>query len=288
MSLLPDPRQLAERPAVTVDTLLFSIGEEKPENYRKLPEKVLKVLLVRRHEPPFAGQWSLPGGFVKLTEDLDTAAYRILVGETQVKDVYLEQLYSWGDPQRDSRMRVISCSYLALADHSTLAMEPTEDVRWFTVRRKVVEQKKALSEEDCSFQETILLQLTADEIVLTGKLETVKRASDKVNQKERHILESEELALDHAKIIDYGIERLQNKLEYTDIVFHLMPEYFTLTELQKVYETILGQELLKANFRRKIAGFVMETNQMTKDEGHRPAKLYRHNAHWHSDMLMNY
>ena len=82
------------------------------------------------------------------------------------------------------------------------------------------------------------------------------------------------IAFDHARIIAYGIERLRNKIEYTDIAFSLMPRYFTLTELQQVYEVILDKELLKANFRRKIADRVEETNRYRKAAGHRPSKLY--------------
>jgi len=97
---------------------------------------------------------------------------------------------------------------------------------------------------------------------------------------ERELIESNGIAFDHAKIIEYGIERLHNKIEYTDIAFNLMPELFTLTELQQVYEVILDTELLKANFRRKIAGKVIETDQYTRDVGHRPSKLFRFNPNW--------
>ena len=81
-------------------------------------------------------------------------------------------------------------------------------------------------------------------------------------------------------MIQYGIERLKNKIEYTDIAFNLMPELFTLSELQQVYEVILGKELLAAAFRRKVANMVTQTNQCTKDAGHRPSKLYRFNNAW--------
>lgn len=272
-----------ERPSVTVDILLFTVSDEEPENYRKLPEKVLKVLLIKRGEHPYLGQWALPGGFVGITEDLDEAAYRELESETHVGNVYLEQLYTWGKPDRDPRTRVISCSYMALANSMSLKLEAgddADDVRWFTVRRRVLEQKKALTEDGWALQEKILLQLSSDDTSLSAKLENTQTFEGKAAHIRREIIELGGIAFDHASILNYGIERLRNKLEYTDIVFNLMPEYFTLTELQQVYETILDKELLKANFRRKIGGLVLETNHMTKDEGHRPAKLYRFNANW--------
>ena len=99
----------------------------------------------------------------------------------------------------------------------------------------------------------------------------------KVTKIEREVVESNGIAFDHAKIIECAIGTLRNKIEYTDIAFNLMPEKFTLTELQKVYEIILDTELLKANFRRKIGNLVIETNEYTKDAGHRPSKLFRYN-----------
>ena len=96
----------------------------------------------------------------------------------------------------------------------------------------------------------------------------------KPNEMELQIIENNGLAFDHAEIIVCAINRLRAKLEYTDLAFSLMPEKFTLTELQQVYEAILGKPLFKAAFRRKIIGLVQETDQYTNDKGHRPAKLY--------------
>ena len=93
------------------------------------------------------------------------------------------------------------------------------------------------------------------------------------------ILESN-LAFDHAKMLIYAIERLKNKVEYTTIAFNLMPEKFTLTKLQQVYEILLDKPLLKANFRRKIADMVIETEEYEKNAGHRPSKLYCFNKNW--------
>lgn len=113
-----------DRPSVTVDIVIFNIRNNE-----------LKVLLVKRKIWPFKDYWALPGGFVKLDESLEEAAKRELYEETGVKDVYLEQLYSFGDPKRDPRTRVITVSYFALIgpeDIKTRASTDVSDVQWFS------------------------------------------------------------------------------------------------------------------------------------------------------------
>lgn len=233
-----------KKPSVTVDMLIFTIMDKEESNYRKLPEKSLKILMVKRKNHPFIGQWALPGGFVSIDESLDDAAARVLKNETNVDNVYMEQLYTWGDVDRDKRTRVISVSYLALVDSSALSLIPgndEEDARWFTVSYKVIEDNK------------IELKLNNNDEELSAN----------------------NIAFDHGKIIEYAIDRLRNKISYTDIALNLMPELFTLTELQQVYQVIEGRELLAAAFRRKISNMVAQTNEYTKDVGHRPSKLYK-------------
>jgi ADP-ribose pyrophosphatase YjhB (NUDIX family) len=136
-----------EHPSVTVDTLIFSVMDNDTSNYRKLPEKELKILLIRRKDHPYINQWALPGGFVEMDEDLDDAAYRELREETSVKDVYLEQLYTWGDVNRDPRTRVISCSYMALINGKNTvirASSDARDVQWFSLRSKVIQENKTI------------------------------------------------------------------------------------------------------------------------------------------------
>lgn len=124
------------------------------------------------------------------------------------------------------------------------------------------------------------LSLSNDENNLSAIVRIIKTVEGRVTKVEREVVESNGIAFDHAKVIEYAIERLRSKIEYTDIAFNLMPELFTLTELQQVYEVILDTELLKANFRRKTADMVIETNEFTKDAGHRPSKLFRFNPNW--------
>jgi ADP-ribose pyrophosphatase len=272
-----------ERPSVTVDMLIFTVTDEEKENYRKLSQKVLRLLMIKRGDHPYIGQWALPGGFVRMHESLDEAAIRELKEETNIKDIYMEQLYTWGDVGRDPRTRVISASYLSLVDSSTLyikASDDAADAKWFTVSCRLYQEQKTVTEKGYILQRLIKVSLTNDEDDLSSIVKVTKTVEGKVTKVEREVIESEGIAFDHAKVIEYGIDRLRSKIEYTDIAFNLMPELFTLTELQQVYEVILDKELLKANFRRKTADMVIETNEYTKDAGHRPSKLFRYNPNW--------
>ncbi len=272
-----------ERPSVTVDMLIFTVVNEEEENYRKLPEKVLKLLMVKRGDHPFMGQWALPGGFVSIQESVEDAALRELKTETNVDNVYMEQLYTWGDVGRDPRTRVISCSYMALVDSANLnivAGDDADDAKWFNIRYNITQENKTITEKGYIAEKLYSLNLWNGTEDLSATVKVVELVEGKVIKTTREVVESNGIAFDHAEMIEYGIERLKNKIEYTDIAFNLMPELFTLSELQKVYEIVLGKELLAAAFRRKIADMVIETNQFTKDAGHRPSKLYRFNHSW--------
>jgi 8-oxo-dGTP diphosphatase len=198
---------------VTVDVVIFTIQKG-----------TLKVLLVKRLIEPFIGQFAIPGGFVLEGEDLEEAALRELREETGVSDVYLEQLYTFGKPDRDPRGRVVTVAYFALisADRELKAGTDAAEAAWFPM----------------------------DDLP--------------------------PLAFDHAKILDYALERLRNKLEYTTVGFQLLPEKFTLTELQEVYAAILGKELDKRNFRRKMSVLkILKPLPEYRRGGQRPAQLYR-------------
>ncbi len=213
------------RPAVTVDVILFTFLHD-----------CLQVLLVQRRRQPFQGCWALPGGFVDENEDLQDAARRELQEETGVSDIYLEQLYTFGEPGRDPRGHVISVANLALlsADRArTLRIQGRDDAadaRWWDI----------------------------------------------------YNLPS--LAFDHDQILGYALQRLRWKLEWTALGFLLLPAEFTLSELQQVYETSLGETLDKRNFRRKMLASSVEGQCIIEETGslragdHRPAKLYRFSA----------
>lgn len=208
------------RPAVTVDSILFTFAEND-----------LKVLLIQRKHPPFDGAWALPGGFVDQDEDLYDAALRELAEETNATDLYLEQLYTFGQPDRDPRTRVITVAYFALLSTDQAAQlqiqgqSDASDARWWSMYNLPP------------------------------------------------------LAFDHDRILHYALQRLRWKLEWTALGFLLLPAEFTLSELQKVYETVLGEPLDKRNFRRKmLAADVLEATGRVRQGDHRPAKLYRFTA----------
>lgn len=204
------------RPLVTVDCVIFGLDESSR----------LKVLLIQRKNEPFKDLWALPGGFVEMDEPLKQAALRELEEETGVVDVFVEQLYTFGNPGRDPRGRVISVAYYALVnleEHPVQAASDARHVRWFEVE------------------------------------------------------ELPQLAFDHQEILQVAIQRLRAKVRYQPIGFELLPEKFTLTQLQQLYETILGVEepLNKRNFRTRILRMGV-LKEVGKQEGvaHRPAKLY--------------
>jgi 8-oxo-dGTP diphosphatase len=204
-------------PAVTVDCAVF--GYDAAD---------LKVLLIRRKLDPFKGQWALPGGFVQIAESLEAAARRELSGETGLGELFLEQLYTFGEPDRDPRERVISVAYYALVkltDHAVRAASDAEDVAWFPVA-----------------------ELPA-------------------------------LGFDHERIIETALRRLKAKVRYEPIGFELLPEKFTLGELQRLYETVLEAPLDKRNFRKKLLGMELleALEEYQRDVAHRAAQFYRFN-----------
>jgi 8-oxo-dGTP diphosphatase len=203
------------RAALTVDCVVFGFDEG-----------ALKVLLIERGLEPFKGRWALPGGFVRVDETLDDAARRELAEETGLKHVFLEQLYTFGEVERDPRERVVSVAYYALvklSDHLAKAATDAAEAHWFPVSR------------------------------------------------------APKLAFDHADIFRTALARLQAKVRYEPIGFELLPEKFTLSQLQHLYEAVLETQLDKRNFRKKILGFgvlvPLEERQMTGR--HRPAQLFR-------------
>jgi ADP-ribose pyrophosphatase YjhB (NUDIX family) len=273
-----------ERPSVSVDMVICTVTNEVPDDdHRKLPDKVLRVLLVKRGDHPCLGSWALPGGFVNMDEDLDTAAARELQEETGITGIYMEQLYTWGEVGRDPRTRVISCSYLSLVDAESLqirAGDDAADARWFTVRETPLQAIRTMTEHGYVLEERSRLTFRAGAVEVGGVIRVVRTVTGKVTRIERQIEESGGLAFDHLKIIDYGLERLRTKAEWSDIAFNLMPDRFTMAELRKVYETILGRELHAANFRRDVGRMVEETNDFRQEGGHRHAKLFRFNPRW--------
>ncbi|MEI3529531.1 MAG: NUDIX domain-containing protein [Bacilli bacterium] len=249
-----------EKLSLTTDILIFSVSSQKHDNYRKLSKKSFSVLLVKRDNYPFKDKWCLPGGFVGIDESIDDAAKRILANETNLHDIYIEQLYTFGDVHRDPRMRIISTAYMALIDKNQLSEEITKKASWFDLIFLEDEHK---------------IHITLDNGITNINLVIKKELRDKTTDRYDYIVEKNDgLAFDHAIVIASGISRLKNKVEYTDIVFNMMPKYFTLGELQQVYEVILGKKLLDPAFRRIIANKVKKTTKVQTGGGHRPSALF--------------
>ncbi len=201
--------------SVTTDIVIFSIIAD-----------ALNVLLIERGGEPFKGKWALPGGFVDGDESVADGAARELEEETGVRNVYLEQLYTFGAVDRDPRGRVITVAYYALVPSGGLNVRAASDAR------------------DASWYRIDGLP---------------------------------ELAFDHGEIVATAHARLIAKLGYSTIAFQMMPQEFTLSQLQRVYEVIGGEALDKRNFRKSILALEMieETGNLRSEGAHRPAKLFR-------------
>ena len=225
-----------DRPSVTVDVVVFGMfgcldAVDDSEDANGTPpadRPELRVLLIRRRNPPFQGCWAIPGGFVGMQESLDEAARRELEEETGLRAVYLEQLYTFGAPERDPRTRVISVAYYALLpghNHEVRAADDAREAAWFPVT--------ALPPN---------------------------------------------LAFDHAHILDVALCRLRAKADYAGIAREFLPERFTLRQLRRIYETVLGRQLDRANFTRRMlsVGDIEETGAIDRGGAHRPAKLYHY------------
>lgn len=198
--------------AVAVDLIIFSVADDR-----------LQTLLVKLREGPFAGRWAFPGGLVGVAQSVDDAAAGALTEMTGSPATYVEQLRTFGDPERDPRARVVSTAYLALLSKPAALPVSTKyaAARW------------------CPFD-----QLPP-------------------------------LAYDHDVMASVALDRLRAKLEYTNIVFALLPPEFTLSELHELYELILGRRLDRRNFRKRLlATKLLRPLAKQRRGAHRPAALY--------------
>lgn len=256
-----DPSKF-KRLSVTADILILSVSSEESDNYRKTDKKRMSVLLVKRRDYPFKDMWCLPGGFVGYDENLEDAPKRILKSETNLKDIYLEQLYTFGDVNRDPRMRIISTSYMALVDKNILNTNLSEDASWFDITW---------------MEENNIVDIIFDNGTTNFSVRIKKQLREKTTDRYQFVVtKNNDIAFDHPRVILAGLERLRNKISYTDIVFNMMPEYFTLGELQQVYEVILNKKLLDPAFRRIIEPKVEKTDKMRTGGGHRPSVLFKY------------
>ncbi|NRY62987.1 NUDIX hydrolase [Clostridium beijerinckii] len=271
-----------DRPSVTNDIIIFTTGDRIEENSRKVPKKGMQVLLIKRDDYPYKGKWAIPGGFVKNDESLEDGALRKLKEETGIDNVYTEQLYTFGEVNRDPRTRVISIGNIALISKEDIRFGDYKDrkeSKWFWVEKNLVDSKK---DETHTINKYILKFESEDEEIkfnyeIIEKIERTIFRKKETNYKTLNE-SNEELAFDHYKIIDYAVDRIRNKIEYTPIALNLLPRLFTVKELQNVYEAIMGREIL--NFRRKMEDMIIETDEKIEGKPFRPAKVFKFNENW--------
>ena len=212
------------RVLLAVDSVVFAYNNDK-----------LKILLIKRGIEPFKGEWALPGGFLHVDETLEEAVKRELKEETNIDELYLEELQTFSSLERDPRDRVVSVAYYALVkmeNYKIKADTDASDVNWFMF-------------EDIP-----------------------------------------KLYFDHKLIIEKAIKRLRNKIEYKPIGFELLPEFFTITQIQNLYEVIFDKKLDKRNFRKKLlkTELLIKTNKLDTEGVKRPAKLYKFNKNKYKEL----
>lgn len=253
-----------DRPSVTTDVVAFTVRSEEDESWRKdSKENRLSVLLIQRGEHPFLNHWALPGGFLRMDETLEECALREITEEAGVTPVSIMPVGTFSACDRDPRGRIISIAFTTIISEESariMANDDAVDAKWFDV---FYEQNE---------EGTHVLRLVGDSVTLEAELAIKNR---QFGRTAFEINNNTGLAFDHATILASALECLRDKAESFEAIFDFLPEKFTLTALQKVQETILNVSLLPANFRRKIADYVVETDEYTTGAGHRPAKLYR-------------
>ncbi len=252
-----------ERPSVTADVAAFMISSEDKTDYRRNKENKLRLLLVKRGGHPFKGMWALPGGFLQKGETIEQCALREIKEETDVLPVSLMPVGVFSAPDRDPRGWIISSAYASVISEESVrqvGMDDADDAQWFIVSF------------DRNERDEYLLSLSYGDTVLNAVLTEEKT---QFGRSEFRILDSGSLAFDHAAIIAAALTSLRHAAKSFDTIFDFLPEKFTLTAFQKVQETIMNVSVLPANFRRMVSGYVTETDEFVRGEGHRPARLYR-------------
>ncbi len=217
-------------PEVTVDVVLLSIRSDGS----------LVTLLAQRDEEPFKDTWALPGVFVGRDETLDAAAARALRTKAAiVGDVFVEQLFTFGDLNRDPRGRIVSVAYYALVPEGRFATAVARN------------------------KDAVIARIDAS---ATDDGIAVRNEAGKALK----------LGFDHGRIIGMALQRIRGKLNYAPIGFELLADEFTLFELQHIHEAVLGRKLNKDSFRRKMlaSGLIEDTGQRRSGTAYRPAALY--------------
>ncbi len=273
-----------DRPSLTADIAVFAIlKEDKSEEFRREPRQKLGLLLIKRGDYPYKDYWALPGGFAMKGEELSDTALRELKEETSVESAFLEPFGLFSATDRDPRGWIVSQGYLALVDVEKCSVSAGSDAgnaAWFTIDINRKELKKHVKSKTAEIRTKfdLILENAALGEKISAVVEEIRIYSNHHETVSYEIQESEGLAFDHAEIITRAFKSLHEKADDAGrIIFDLMPEKFTLYSLQEAYEIVLGEKLTTPNFRRKIAPYVIETEEMYAGAGHRPAKLFKRN-----------
>ena len=231
--------EVYEKPSVTVDILVLTVDESISK---------LKVLLVEREEHPFLGCYALPGGFIRPDETAYQAAARKLQEETGLKDIYLDQIYTFTRPGRDPRGWVMSIAYLALVPEP---IEGKAGAKWFDLDIK--QGRIKLSNKEAFSDITYGIK---DETFKNGRITYENWVAGKVSE--------DGISFDHIEIIIESILKLRGSFEHSDQAFNMVGETFTLPDLQALYELVLGKSLYKTNFRAMVAPKIEATGGKIK------------------------
>lgn len=241
-----------ERPSVTVDMVVLAMSKSLDR---------LKILLIKRKNHPYIGQWALPGGFMNPNESGHQAAQRELFEETGIKNVYLEQFYIMTQPNRDPRMWVMSIDYLALIrECDIVAGDDASEALWFDI--SLYDNRMILynDEHNIRMEYKLKKKVFKNGVVKTVGYIPVLDNSD-VIKNGIPVPNETALAFDHAESILEGMLLIRDKIEHSDIAFSLVPKEFTMPDLQSVYENILGRELYKTNFKSKLVGKIEQLDK---------------------------
>lgn len=211
---------------VAVDSIILGYDEDGRE---------LKILLLKRNFQPAQGEWSLMGGFLKNNESVDQAAQRIVHRLTGLPDVYMEQLHTFGEVDRDPGARIVSIAYFALIkiNASDLELVKTHGATWIPISSMP------------------------------------------------------QLIFDHKEMIGRALKRLQVRARTQPIGFELLPDKFTIPQLQGLYEAIYNKPLDKRNFRRKLLAMDLleKLEEKEKESSRKGAWYYRFDAQKYEDLL---
>lgn len=241
--------------SIKTSVVLFGILEETSNNYRKLSTKTLGVLLVKKD-----GFYSLPEFECRELMDLDKQSFKAVQNSTGLKDIYVEQLYTFS--KVSNNCLYINPTFLGLISKDQMYDGLKGNCYWCEF--KIVENKDGYN---CN----LVNEVDNFEFKVSKHLKEHTTDRYKFNEVDNGLL-----ADDQSIILISALERLRNKINYTDIVFNMMGNKFTIKELQHVYETIENKKLLDAAFRRIIADKIEETDEVLKGIGCRPSKIYKY------------